>query len=236
MLARERIVFPLDVSTLDEARVWITRLRNHVGVFKVGLELFVAEGPRAVEVVHEAGALCFLDLKLHDIPATMASAVRVSVKMDVRFLTVHGSAGPVALLQCANAAAGSATELLAVTVLTSMSQDETHALGWANPMQQAQRLAAIAQTSGIKGIVCSPEEVATLRAAHEQATLVVPGIRPHGSVKDDQTRIATAEQAMRDGADFLVVGRPIRNAADPIAAAQQIAIEIETGARERFTT
>jgi orotidine-5'-phosphate decarboxylase len=223
MAPRDRLAFPLDGSDLDEATAWIERLAPHVGVMKVGLELFVSAGPAAVKRVHQNGAACFLDLKLHDIPATMAGAASRAAALGVRYLTVHASAGPVALCEVARAVAGSETRVLAVTVLTSFDDAQLAAIGHGeSPSALAARLAKVAIGAGIPGLVCSPHEVAALRALNSAVELVVPGIRPEGSAAGDQKRIATPEAAVAAGADVLVVGRPIRDAADPIAAARSI--------------
>ena len=220
---RDRLAFPLDGSDLDEATLWMERLSPHVGVMKVGLELFVSAGPAAVKRVHQHGAACFLDLKLHDIPATMAGAAARAAALGVRYLTVHASAGPAALREVAKAVAGSETRVLAVTVLTSLDDAQLAAIGHAEPSRVlAERLAKVAIGAGIPGLVCSPLEVAALRAINSAVELVVPGIRPEGSAAGDQKRIATPEAAVSAGADVLVVGRPIRDAADPIAAARGI--------------
>lgn len=226
--ASERVVFPLDVADLAGARAWIARLRGEVGVLKVGLELFTAVGPDAVRAVHDAGAACFLDLKLHDIPATMAGAVASAARLGVRYLTVHASAGPAALRAVAEAARGTATTLLAVTVLTSLDGGELHAIGMRGaPAESAERLAALACGAGVRGLVCSPHEVRALRAiAGAGGTLVVPGVRPAGAALGDQRRVATPADAIAAGADLLVVGRPIRDAVDPVSAARAIADEI----------
>lgn len=225
--ARDRIVFPLDVPDLDDARRWIARLRGEVGVFKVGLELFTALGPDAVRAVHDAGAECFLDLKLHDIPATMAGATASAVRLGVRYLTVHASAGPAALRAVAAAAAGSSTTLLAVTVLTSLDQGELDAVGTlGSPADAAARLAAVARDAGVRGLVCSPHEARALRGVLGEGVIVVPGVRPAGADAGDQRRVATPAQAVAEGADLLVIGRPIRSAPDPVAAARAIADEI----------
>lgn len=223
-----RLVFPLDVSDLAEAREWVARMRGSVGVFKVGLELFTAVGPDAVRVVLDAGERCFLDLKLHDIPATMAGATRSAVALGVDYLTVHTSAGPAAMRAVSEAAAGSKTQLLGVTVLTSMDDHEVAAVGLVgSPAESVERLARMATTNGLRGLVCSPEECARLRAAlGPDVALVVPGIRPAGAELGDQKRAATPAVAIREGADLLVVGRPIRNAADPVRAANLLVEEI----------
>jgi len=221
--ARDRLAFPLDGADLDDATRWIELLAPHVGVMKVGLELFVAAGPSAVKRVEQHGAACFLDLKLHDIPATMAGAAARAAALGVRYLTVHASAGPIALREVARAVAGSQTRVLAVTVLTSLDAAQLEAVGHdESPSALAQRLANVAIHAGIPGLVCSPQEVGALRAISSAVELVVPGIRPEGAAAGDQKRIATPEAAIAAGADVLVVGRPIRDAADPIAAAKSI--------------
>ncbi len=228
MLPRERLVFPLDVPDLETAQRWIDRLAGEVGVLKVGLELFTAAGPDAIRAVHAAGAKCFLDLKLHDISATMAAAVRAAARLGVEYLTVHAVAAPAALDAVREAASGSPTRLLAVTVLTSLDAPQLDAIGLAGPPAAAvERLARLATAHGLDGLVCSPEECAVLRRAlGDDVMLVVPGIRPEGSARGDQARVATPAQARRDGADLLVVGRPIRNADDPVAAARAVVAEI----------
>ncbi|MCB9601942.1 MAG: orotidine-5'-phosphate decarboxylase [Sandaracinus sp.] len=228
MQPKDRLVFPLDVPDLETAKTWITRLAGEVGVLKVGLELFTAAGPDAVRAVHDAGAKCFLDLKLHDISATMASAVRAASRLGVEYLTVHAVAAPAALDAVREAAAGTSTRLLAVTVLTSLDASQLDAIGLQGPPAAAvERLARLATSHGLDGLVCSPEECATLRhTLGDDVLLVVPGIRPEGSARGDQARVATPANARRDGADLLVVGRPIRNAEDPVAAARAIVAEI----------
>jgi orotidine-5'-phosphate decarboxylase len=225
--ARDRLVFPLDVKDLAEARAWIDRLVDHVGVFKVGLELFVSAGPDAVRAVHDRGARCFLDLKLHDIPATMAGATERAVAQGVAFLTVHASAGPRALRGVQEIAASSKTQLLAVTVLTSFDASELASIGLDAPASAAARLARVAVQSGVRGLVCSPEEASALREiVGPSGVLMVPGVRPAGADRGDQRRVATPATAIASGADYLVVGRPIREASDPRAAASAIAEEI----------
>jgi len=223
----ERIVFPLDVADLGEAEQWLARLAGEVGVFKVGLELFTAVGPAAVDAVHAAGAACFLDLKLHDIPATVASATRSAARLGVRYLTLHASAGPAALAAAAETVAGTETELLAVTVLTSLDDAALERIGHREgAAATVPHLALLAAEAGVGGMVCSPREVADLRGRLPEATLVVPGVRPAGSAADDQRRTATPAEAQAAGADLLVIGRPIRLAPDPVAAARSIAAEL----------
>jgi len=232
--ARERLILALDVPDQASADAYLELLGAEVGVFKVGLELFSAVGPAAVERVHGAHAACFLDLKLHDIPKTMASATAVAVRLGVRYLTLHAAAGPAALGACAEAARGSRTQLLAVTVLTSLGATDLNAIGLAGPPRDAVlRMARLAREAGIDGLVCSAEECAALRRElGPEPLLVVPGIRPEGSGRGDQQRVATPRRAIADGASSLVVGRPIREAADPVAAARSIVAEIAAaGAR-----
>jgi len=228
MRARERIALALDLPSLEAARPLLGRLSSEVGCVKVGLELFTAEGPRAVEAVHESGAACFLDLKLHDIPATVSRACAAAARLGVRYLTLHASAGPAALAAAREAVDGSATRLLAVTALTSLDGAALEAIGMEGDAQAVvRRLAALAAAQGIDGFVCSPAECAVVRGvAGEGALLVVPGVRPQGKERGDQARVATPAEAIRAGADLLVIGRPIRDAADPCSAVHAIAREI----------
>ena len=226
--ARSRIALALDVPDLDAAKRLIEQTREHVGVFKVGLELYTAVGRPAVQAVHDAGAQCFLDLKLHDIPATMARAVARASELGVAQLTVHAAAGTEAL----RAAVGEAgrTRLLAVTVLTSLDAQALRAIGFeGSPATSADRLAKLAWNAGVRGFVSSALECASLRAAlGAQAFLVTPGIRPSGAATGDQKRIMTPGDAIAAGADLLVLGRPIRDADDPSVAARQVALQVSS--------
>lgn len=221
-----RIALALDVPDLDRAKALIDRTREHVGTFKVGLELYTAVGPAAVDAVHAAGAKCFLDLKLHDIPATMGRSVARAASMGVAYLTVHAVAGPDSLRQ-ANDNAGS-TRLLAVTVLTSLDAAALETIGLSGgPRQAADRLAKLAWDAGLRGLVTSAHECAALRARlGNEAFLVTPGIRPAGTHLGDQKRVMTPAEAIEAGADLLVIGRPIRDANDPGAAAADIARQV----------
>ncbi|MEM9191281.1 MAG: orotidine-5'-phosphate decarboxylase [Myxococcota bacterium] len=212
----DRLAMALDVSSLAEADAWLARLAGQVRLYKVGLELYLKEGMAAVDAVSRHDARCFLDLKLHDIPATVASAVRQVVGPRVRYLTVHAAAGRRALQEAATAAEGSGTTLLAVTVLTSLDDRAVSEIGAASPVADlVLRRAELALESGISGLVCSPEECRSLRRRFGNApTLVVPGIRLVKG-EDDQARTRDPAGAVRDGADVLVVGRPIRSATDP---------------------
>ena len=222
-----RIALALDVSDLDTARRLIEQTREHIGVFKVGLELFTAIGPPAVEVVLNAGAKCFLDLKIHDIPATMGLSVSRAAEMGVDYLTVHSAAGSEALA-AANQAAGS-MQLLAVTILTSLDEASLRRIGFVDgPKPSVTRLAKLGWDAGLRGFVTSAHECAALRASiGDDAFLVTPGIRPAGTTADDQKRVMTPELAIAAGSNMLVVGRPIRDASDPAAAASALAREVE---------
>jgi orotidine-5'-phosphate decarboxylase len=225
---RSRIALALDVADLDAAARLVDQTKEHVGVFKVGLELYTAVGPAAVELVHAAGARCFLDLKLHDIPATMGRSVARASAMGVAYLTVHALAGSSAL-QAAEERAGG-TRLLAVTVLTSLDGAALDEIGLgSSPAHAAGRLATLAMASGVSGFVTSALECSALRESlGNEAFLVTPGIRPSGAAVGDQRRIMTPADAIEAGADLLVIGRPIRDAADPNRAAADIMREVES--------
>jgi orotidine-5'-phosphate decarboxylase len=222
-----RIALALDVPALDSAKALIDRTREHIGTFKVGLELYTAVGPAAVEAVHAAGAKCFLDLKLHDIPATMGRSVARAACMGVAYLTVHGLAGLDSLRQASDNAGS--TRLLAVTVLTSLDEAALQAIGLSGgPQSAADRLAKLAWDAGVRGFVTSAHECAALREAlGPDAFLVTPGIRPAGSDVGDQKRVMTPGDAIKAGADLLVVGRPIRDANNPTEVAAEIARQVQ---------
>jgi len=224
--SRARLAFALDVPDLRTALPLLDRLSGHVDVVKVGLELFAAEGPAAVAAVRERGAEVFLDLKLHDIPETAARAVDAARRTGASLLTVHASGGAAMLRGACAAAEG--LRILAVTALTSLDDEALHDLGIAaDAASWADRLASLAWNAGVRGFVCSPLEAACLRSnLGPEAFLVTPGIRGPGDAASDQKRTATAAEAVRAGANLLVVGRPIRDAADPAAAADRIRDEI----------
>ena len=230
--ARQRLIVALDVPDTPSADQLIRRLEGTCTWFKVGLELFVAGGPAVVEMVRERGHSVFLDLKFHDIPNTVAGAVRSAVRLGARMMTVHASGGPAMLAAARRALDGVANppELLAVTMLTSMDDGQIKSVGFdRSPSEQVNLLARLALEAGMRGFVCSPQEVAAVRSlAGPAATLVVPGIRPVGSDAADQKRIATPAETLRRGANYLVVGRPITQAADPAAAAAGIVNEMAT--------
>ena len=227
--ARERVIIALDVPNARSALKLVERLDGIVQWFKVGLELYLSEGNPVIEKIRAKGHSVFLDLKLHDIPNTIAGAVRSASRAGAQMLTLHAGGGPAMLLAAAEAAEAlpSAPRLLAVTVLTSMDQVQLQAVGvTASPAEQVLRLAQMGWHAGIRGFVSSPEEVAAMRQAFPDSTLVIPGIRPAGAAVGDQKRVATPAAAITAGADYLVIGRPITQAADPAAAAQAILDEI----------
>lgn len=227
--ARERVIVALDVPDAGQALGLIERLDGIIQWFKIGLELYLSEGNSIVESVRSTGCSVFLDLKLHDIPNTVAGAVRSASRAGAEMLTVHAGGGPAMLAAAVDAAASlpSAPKLLAVTVLTSMDQAQLRAVGISSsPAEQVLRLARTGWDAGIRGFVSSAEEVAAMRRSFPEATLVIPGIRPAGSAVGDQKRVATPAAAIAAGADYLVIGRPITQAADPAAAAAAILAEI----------
>jgi orotidine-5'-phosphate decarboxylase len=224
------LIVALDVPGTEAALALADRLEDQCQWFKVGLELFISGGPAIVERLVARGHSVFLDLKLHDIPNTVASAVKAAGSMGAGMLTVHASGGPAMLAAARDAASGlqSPPQLLAVTVLTSMDQPQLAAIGVpAMPQKHAELLARLGLDAGIRGFVCSPHEVAALRLlTGAEGVLVTPGIRPQGAEKGDQQRIATPTFALEQGASYLVVGRPITQAADPALAAEAILLEI----------
>jgi orotidine-5'-phosphate decarboxylase len=227
---RDRLAVALDLPTEHEALKLVDRLGQTCQWFKVGMELYYAAGNSIVQRLRDRGFNVFLDLKLHDIPNTVAGAVRSATHAGASLLTIHATGGAAMMHAAAEAAsAPGSPRLLAVTVLTSMDANELAGIGiTASPAEQVLRLARLAQGSGIDGMVCSAEEVATLRKETGPNTLlVIPGIRPSGSAIEDQKRIATPAQAIAHGASMLVVGRPITRAHDPAHAAQAILQEIE---------
>ncbi|MGC4091449.1 MAG: orotidine-5'-phosphate decarboxylase [Polyangiaceae bacterium] len=238
--ARARLAFALDYPELDQARRGAELVRESVGVLKVGLELFVRSGPAAVGLGRELGCDVFLDLKLHDIPETVERAVASACEHGAKLLTLHAAGGPRMLEAAAERAARENTGLvlLAVTVLTSLDASDLAAVGVPrSPSEQALALAQLAARSGVGGCVCSVAEVAALRRElGPRAVLVTPGIRPQqGRPSDDQKRVGTPADAIRSGSSLLVVGRPIRDAAAPRLAAQQLLAEVAEACGESTT-
>ena len=221
---RNRICAALDFGSWLEAEPFARAVAPEVGLLKVGLELFAAEGPAAVRAAAALGRPVFLDLKLHDIPNTVEGAARSAAGSGAALLTVHASGGA-AMIRAAVRGAGPGVRILAVTVLTSLDGAALDAIGLVGPPEAAVvRLARLAIDAGAGGIVCSPQEVAAVRAAVGPGPLlVIPGVRPAGAGKGDQARTATPAEAVAAGADVLVIGRPLRDAPDPAAAARAIA-------------
>jgi orotidine-5'-phosphate decarboxylase len=231
--ARRRLIVALDVPDAASALALVDRLENTCQWLKVGLELFVASGPAVLAPLLARGHSIFLDLKLHDIPNTVAGAVRSAAALGARMMTVHAVGGPAMLSAAHEALSGFSDppEILAVTVLTSMDQEQVNAIGLErDPASQVGLLTKMALSTGIRGFVCSPREVASVRALTGAAgVLVIPGIRPAGAAIGDQKRIAGPAEALRLGASYLVVGRPITQAKDPAEAAEGILKEMAEG-------
>ncbi len=232
---KSRIAVALDFASRAELLSAARRLRQEVGIFKLGLEAFTAHGPDLVRELVSLGVPVFLDLKLHDIPKTVGGAAAAAARTGASILNVHAAGGREMMRAAterareAAAAAGlPALKVIAVTILTSLDAGALREVGFVGtPRDAAVRLASLARESELDGVVCSPEEVARIRAACGAGfLLVVPGIRPAGSAAEDQKRIATPGAATRAGADLLVIGRPILAATDPVAAARAIASEI----------
>jgi orotidine-5'-phosphate decarboxylase len=227
--AAKHLIVALDFPERKTALDLVDRLDGTVSWFKVGLELFVAEGKPLVAELQRRGFSIFLDLKFHDIPNTVSSAVRSAASLGVQLTTVHAAGGPAMLTAAVEAAAGE-LKVLAVTVLTSMDETQLQATGIErSPAAQVEDLARMAWGCGVDGFVCSPMEVERLRGRlGKQPLLVIPGIRPEGSDAGDQRRLATPAAAIAAGASYLVVGRPITRAADPAAAARAILSEMQS--------
>lgn len=225
--ARDRLIIALDVPTAAAATDLAERLSVEISFFKVGLQLYTAEGPEIARRVRATGANVFLDLKLFDIPNTVAKAVAAAADLGVSMLTIH-LAGGRQMIEAAAAACPPELLLLGVTVLTSFDRETLQQTGVSSAVQeQALRLAALGVDSGIKGIVASPHELAALRADFgDSIKIVTPGVRPVWSSADDQKRFTTPAEALQRGADYLVIGRPVTAHADPAEAARKIIAEV----------
>lgn len=226
MTARAPIAVALDAPDLDTAVAWASSVGEHVSILKVGLETYLRDGSEGVAAIREAAGPevdLFLDLKLHDIPNTVAGGARSVAHLSPEILTVHALGGPAMIKAAADALPD--TKIAAVTILTSMSEDDLASTGIQGPARDAViKLAVMAVNAGAKALVCSPQEVADVRAAVGPDTLLItPGVRPVGADVGDQQRIATPEQALADGSDLLVIGRPITSADSPGVAAAEIA-------------
>ena len=234
--AADRLIVALDVSSIAEAQRIVGAVGASVTTYKVGKQLFMAEGPRAVRDLLSSGRKVFLDLKFHDIPNTVAAAAKAAAELGVTMLTVHAAGGSKMLRAAAEAAAVTKDPplVLAVTVLTSMGPSDLQEVGVSGrPLDQVLRLASLARAAGCGGVVASPEEVADLRREMGDGfAIVTPGVRPAGSAQGDQTRVATPAAAIKAGATYLVVGRPITEAADMGKAAKEIVGEIEAASQK----
>ncbi|MFN7397877.1 MAG: orotidine-5'-phosphate decarboxylase [Sandaracinobacter sp.] len=213
----------LDTPDLDHAEGLARTVAPHVGGLKLGLEFFMANGPEGVRRMGRIGLPLFLDVKLHDIPNTVAGALKSLSVLDIAIVNVHAGGG-LQMMQAAREACRPGTRLIAVTVLTSLDEADLSSMGvFGDPHAQVLRLAALSREAGLDGVVCSSHEVAALKAAWHEGLFVVPGIRPAGADLGDQKRVMTPAQALAAGAGILVIGRPITAAADPAAAAAAIA-------------
>jgi len=226
--ARTELIVALDVDTVADAVRLAGAIGEAVGWYKIGKQLFTRHGPETVTELKQRGKRVFLDLKYHDIPNTVGQAVRAAAGIGADLTNVHASGGEAMLKAAAEAGLETGTLVVAVTVLTSMSQDDLASVGVSTPVrEQVVRLARLTKACGVGGVVCSALEIQALReACGEDFVLVVPGIRPAGSGHGDQKRVMTPAQAAAAGADFIVVGRPITQAPDPAAAARAVLAEL----------
>lgn len=231
----QRILCALDTTDPHAAFGLAAKLRSHVGGVKLGLEFFGANGPAGFAHVAKSGIPIFLDLKLHDIPHTVAKAIHALMPLKPSIMTIHTAGGPAMMKAAAKAATQAAKNIgcerpiiVGVTILTSMDEQDLTAVGLSTPVEaQVVRMARLAQKNGLDGVVCSPFEIAAIReACGPTFKLVVPGIRPEGSAPGDQKRIMTPAEAISHGADYIVIGRPITESGDPTKAAQNIAEEL----------
>lgn len=236
MECRTKVIVALDVPGINDVRNLVHCLGDHADMYKIGMELFYNAGPETLKLIRQAGKEVFLDLKLHDIPNTVGQGIKALMGLGASFISIHAAGGFSMMQEAARVAAETAREkklprpkLLAISVLTSISSDEWQKLNFSsNISEQVINLAQLAQQAGIDGVVSSPQEAAQLRrACGEKFLLVTPGIRPAGTTIDDQSRTATPSGAMNAGSNYLVIGRPITAAADPLAALLAIKQELE---------
>lgn len=236
--AKQRLIFALDVASLAEVKTYVTLLKDEVGLFKVGKQLFLHGGPQVVRSIQQKGGRVFLDLKFHDIPRTVANASIEAARLGVQMVNLHAAGGFTMMHETASAVTRTCKgeglrrpTLLAVTVLTSLDKADLKRTGiGATVENQVARLATLAQEAGMDGVVASPREIVRLRReCGKNFLLVVPGVRSQGETWDDQKRVLTPEEAMAAGANYIVVGKPIRDAQDPRMAARHIVQEISRG-------
>jgi orotidine-5'-phosphate decarboxylase len=232
---KNRIIFALDVEHFGEAQHWVNRLKDRVGVFKVGKQLFTHAGPKVIDMIRQKGQEAFLDLKFHDIPNTVAKAGEEATKLGVAMFNLHALGGFEMMKKTVEAAKAVAKSLgtpkpliLAVTILTSMDEEALKEVGVQGPLvEEVGRLAALSLKAGVDGVVASPQEIGIIRQrCGEKFLIVTPGIRHPSDKKDDQKRTLSPKQAIAAGANYLVIGRPIKEAKDPLEAVQKIIEDI----------
>ncbi len=235
--ARDRIVFAMDVAHFEDAQRFVRLLRNRVGLFKVGKQLFTHAGPKVLDMIRQNGQRAFLDLKFHDIPNTVAKASQEATRLEVAMFNVHALGGLEMMKAAVQATREKAKELgtrkpllLGVTVLTSLDDQSLRQVGIEDSVEEAvSRLARLSEEAAMDGVVASPREIGLIRKACGQDFVVVtPGVRPAAAAKDDQRRVMTPGDAIKAGADYLVIGRPIQQASDPVEAVERIVEEIQT--------
>ena len=231
--ARSKIIFALDVNEFSDVEKWASLLAPHVGMFKIGKQLYTACGPAAVRMIQKCGGEVFLDLKFHDIPNTVAMATLEGARLGVKLVNLHALGGYEMMARTMETLdkefkGEERSKVLAVTILTSSTEETLREVGIDHPVQEmVVRLAKLAKKAGIDGVVASPQEVSLIReACGEKFFIVTPGVRPSFAEVNDQKRIMTPAEAVRVGADCLVIGRPISAAPDPVAAAEKIIEEI----------
>jgi orotidine-5'-phosphate decarboxylase len=241
--ATDKLIFALDAKNYEEALSWIELLTGHVGMFKVGKELFTSVGPKIIQDIKERSQKVFLDLKFHDIPHTVARAAEAAVNLDVDMFNVHAAGGYLMMKEAALAATASSDQqvkakpiLLAVTVLTSLNNDDLHDIGFQKSTEElVLHLAKLAKKAGVSGVVASARDIKMLREnLGGHFIIVTPGIRSSSEKdKDDQKRTLSAYEAVKTGADYIVVGRPIRMAQNPLEACRVLVQEIAQGLAAR---
>jgi orotidine-5'-phosphate decarboxylase len=232
---KDKIIFALDVEHFTEAQQWVNLLKDRVGIFKVGKQLFTRSGPKVVDMIRKKGQKVFLDLKYHDIPNTVAKAGEEATKLEVAMFNLHALGGLAMMKKTVDASRTTAKELgiakpliLAVTILTSMDEESMEEVGIQGPVQEeVGRLALLSMKAGADGVIASPQEISMIRQrCGEKFLIVTPGIRSPSEKKDDQKRTMSPKEAIAAGANYLVIGRPIKEAKDPLEAVQKIVEDI----------
>jgi orotidine-5'-phosphate decarboxylase len=233
--SKEKIIFALDVEHFTEAQRWVTLLKDQVGMFKVGKQLFTHSGPKVIDMIRKKGQKVFLDLKFHDIPNTVAKAGEEATKLEVAMFNLHALGGFEMMKKTVEASRATAKELgipkpfiLAVTILTSMDEDAIKEVGIQGPiLEEVGRLAFLSMKAGVDGVVASPQEIGVIRKrCGEKFLIVTPGIRLPSEKKDDQKRTLSPKEAISAGANYLVIGRPIKESKDPLETVQKIVEDI----------